>query len=448
MSRWRVHAKGPLRGALRVPSDLHIGQEALLWAALADGHSQLSGLSPRAEYRSLIAALREMGVAIAEVQDGVHVAGVGLLGLKMPKGALSAGESPSCVELLSALLAGQRFGTRIEARGDALRHSLRTLLPPLRARGAQIAGRTGEDGSLTAPVAVAPLLADEALAPVEIEIPSGDAATKRALLISGLFANGPTAVQEGLLSRDHTERALSALGVRIETLGPLTLLDTSDTTPRWHGFQWRIPGDFSLAAYVIAAACVIPGSDVTLHDVGLNHSRTALFDALRHAGADIQVTPKGDCAGDEPIGEIRVRHATLRGIKALGELGQRLLDDVPAFVALCAACSGRIMLRDAGALRLWAGDPLKQSAQLLRAFGAECTDYEDGLDLDRPRSLRGAQVPADALPQIKLLGLTLGLCAEGETTLPNAAALDALYPGLRDALSALGAGIEVEDEDA
>lgn len=447
MSRWRVHGQTALRGALRVPSDLHIGQEALVWAALAEGHSQLSGLSPRAEHRALIAALRELGVGIAEVPGGVHVAGVGLSGLKLPKGALSAGESPSTVELLAALLAGQRFGTRIEARGEAQRHSLRTLLPPLRARGAQIAGRTGENDALTAPVAVAPLLPSETLAPVEIEIPSGDAATKRALLISGLFARGPTAIQEGLLSRDHTERALSALGAPIETLGPLTLLDTSDMAPHWQGFHWHIPGDFSLAAYVIAAACAIPGSDVTLLDVGLNRSRGALFDALRHVGADIHVTPKGDCAGDEPLGEIRVRSAKLRGIKALGELAQRLFEDVPAFVALCAASSGRIMLRDAGGLRLWAGDPLKQSAQLLRAFGAECTDYEDGLDIDGPSSLQGTQVPADALPPIKLLGLTLGLCAQGETTLPNAGGLDALYPGLRDALSALGAGIEVEDED-
>jgi 3-phosphoshikimate 1-carboxyvinyltransferase len=400
----------------------------------------------------LIAALRALGVPIAEVADGVHVAGVGLTGLSLPRGALDAADSPTSLELLAALLAGQKFGTRIEARGIALRHSLRTLLPPLRARGAQIAGRNGEDGALTAPVAVAPLLADEQLAPVEIEIPNGDPSTKRGLLISGLYARGITALNEGLLSRDHTERALLALGAPLQTLGPLTLLDTSEAPPRWGGFHWHIPGDFSLAAYVIAAALAIPGSDVVIEGVGLNRSRTAFLDALRHAGADIVLTPKGDCAGDEPVGEIRVRASRLRGIKVMGELAQRLLDDVPAYAALIAASGARIALRDAGSLRLWAGDPLKQCAQQLRAFGADCTDYEDGFDVqlrasssDRPATLNAATLPADVAPSVQLLGLVLGLCAEGETRLLHADGLDALYPGLRQALQSLGANIEHEE---
>lgn len=443
MSLWRVHGGAPLRGSLRLPSDLHIGQEALLWAALGEGHSQISGLTPRAEHRSLIAALRALGVGIAEVEGGVHVAGVGLGGLRIPSGALDAGESPSSVEILAALLAGQRFGTRIEARGEAARHSLRTLLPPLRARGAQIAGKSSDDGNLTAPVAVAPLLAHEQLAAAEIDIPSGDAATKRALLISGLFTRGVTAVHEGLLSRDHTERALGALGAPIQTLGPLTMLDTSEAAPRWPGFHWELPGDFSLAAYVIAAALATPGSDVRIEQVGLNRSRTAFLDCLRHAGAAVSLTPKGDCAGDEPVGDIRVRASGLRGIKALGELSQRLLDDVPAFLALAAACHGRIALRDVGALRLRAGDPLKQSALLLRAFGAECTEYEDGVDVERPNPLAGASLPVADAPALKLLGLTLGLAATGETQLPDAGPLDALYPQLRSALVTLGAQIEV-----
>ncbi|HEX6241765.1 MAG TPA: hypothetical protein VFZ61_12745 [Polyangiales bacterium] len=444
MTRWRVRAR-PLRGRLRLPSDLHIGQEALLWAALGEGHSQLSDLSPRAEHRALIAALRQLGVGIAEVEGGVHVAGVGLRGLRAPPGALDAGESPTCVEILAALLAGQLFGTRIEARGEARQHSLRTLVPPLRERGAQIAGTSGEAGTLTAPVAVAPLLADESLAAVEIEIPSGDPATKRALLISGLFTRGVTAIQEGLLSRDHTERALLALGLPVQTLGPLTLLDTTDAAPSWPGLQWQIPGDFSLAAHVIAAALAVPGSDVVIEQVGLNRSRTGFLDALRHAGAEITLTPKGDCAGDEPVGEIRVRSSRLRGIRVLGELGQRLLDDVPAFLALSAACTGRITLRDVGALRLWAGDPLKQCVQVLRAFGLECTEYEDGVDLERPAPPHGNTLAGDAAAPQKLLGLTLGLAAEGETWLTRAETLDALYPGLRAALVGVGADIEPQD---
>lgn len=441
MTTWIVRGGAPLRGTLRLPSDLQIGQEALVWAALAEGASHLRGLSPGSEQRTLIQALRAMGVGIAEVNDGVHVAGVGLHGLCMPAGALSAGESPTTLELLAALLSAQHFGTRIEASGRALRHSLRTVLPLLRARGAQIAGRSAEDGDVTAPVAVAPLLEHERLSPVEIDIPSGDASAKRALLISGLFARGATVLNEGLLSRDHTERALLALGAPIETMGPLTLLDTSDAAPHWQGFTWRLPCDFSLAAYVIAAALGIAGSDVLLEDVALNRSRTAFFDALRHVGADITVTPKGDQAGNEPIGDIRVRASRLGAVKAMGELAQRLLDDVPALAALGAASRGRIMLRDAAALRLGGENVLKASVQVLRAFGAECTEYEDGFDLECSAPLHGAVLGPELPVSAKLLALALGLIAPGETQLSHADELDALYPGLRESLRALGTSI-------
>lgn len=444
MSSWRIQAKGPLRGRVRVPSDVQIGQEALVWAALAEGDSFLRDITLGDDHRALIAALRAMGVPIAEVDGGVRVQGVGLAGLRMPKGALDAGTSPSTLELLAALLAGQHFGTRIEAKGRALQHSLRTLLEPLRARGAQIAGRSDEEGELHAPVGVAPQLADERLAPVEIEIPFGDPSTKRALLISGLYAEGITAISEGLISRDHTERALVALGLPIQTMGPLTLLDTSEATPRFDGFEWQLPGDFGLAAYLVVAALAVPGSDIVIEDVGLNRSRVALFDALRHAGAQIDVTPRGDVAGNEPIAAIRVRSSRLRGVRAGGELTQRLLEDVPAFAALVAASKTRVSLRDAGSSRVRADNLLKASAQLLRSFGVECTDYDDGFDADPVERLRGVTVAADAAPAIKLMAIVLGLCAEGDTRVHDAAQLDALYPGLRQAFQALGAGISDE----
>jgi len=428
-----------------MPGDLQIGQEALLWAALAEGESRLLGLSSGDEQRTLIVALRAMGVAIAEVKDGAVVQGVGLTGLTIPRGALSAGASTVTLELLTALLPGQRFGTRIEVSGAAARHSLRTVIEPLRARGAQVAGKAQQDGDLRGPVAVAPLVETEQLAPVEIEIPQGDPATKRALLISGLYARGVTGVSEGLLSRDHTERALLALGLAVQTMGPLTLLDTSEAAPRWPGFAWQIPGDITLASYLLAAASSVAGSDVTITGVGLNRSRSSLLDALRHSGARIELTPKGDVAGNEPVVDLRVRSAQLRGARALGELAQGMLDEVPAFAAFVPASKGRLTLRDAGALRGRADDVLKTSAQLLRAFGAECTDYEDGFDLDAPRPLMGTEIKADAPVFNKLLGLVLGLSADGETRVEGAEQLDALYPGLCDAFISLGAPVVREE---
>jgi 3-phosphoshikimate 1-carboxyvinyltransferase len=219
------------------------------------------------------------------------------------------------------------------------------------------------------------------------------------------------------------------------------LLDTSLATPHFSGFRWRIPGDFSLAAYVIALALAVPGSDVLLEDVGVNPSRTAFLAVLRYGGAAIEVTPKGDAAGDEPVADIRVRASALRGSRILGELALRLAGDVPALVALAASLKSRLSLRDLGAVRARDGDLLKRAAQLLRAFGGECTDYEDGFDIDPVAQLAGATLSADTPAVLKLLGLVLGLCADGETQIENGHELEAFCPGLLTRLRALGAPI-------
>ena len=184
--RLRVRRSGPLRGVVRVAGDLHVGQEALLWAALADGPCTVRGLAARRDHALWAAALRELGVVV-ELRDGsYHVQGRGVRGLTMPKGALSAGDSVSTLELAVALLAGQSFGTRVEVAAELRGHSVRTLVLPLRERGANVRGKHSDDGEVTAPVAVAPLFADEVLGEAEIAIPAGDPTTKRALLVSGL----------------------------------------------------------------------------------------------------------------------------------------------------------------------------------------------------------------------------------------------------------------------
>jgi 3-phosphoshikimate 1-carboxyvinyltransferase len=444
MTSWVVRKGAPLRGRLRVPSDRQIGQEALVWAALAQGTSTLRGLSPHIDHRMLIAALREMGVSIVESGDRVVVGGVGREGLAMPRGALHAGDSESTLELLTALLSGQRFGTRITASGVAATRSLRRLVEPLRARGAMIAASGDGDDALHAPVSVAPLLSDELLHELEIEIPSGDAATKRALLVSGLFARGITAIHEGVLSRDHTERALLSLGMKIETLGAMTLLDTSDEAPAWPGFEWSMPGDFSAAAFVIAAAAIVPGSDVVIEGVGINPTRAAFLTVLRHAGLDVSLTPKGDAAGNEPTATIRVRAGRGRALQLGGELSLRMFEEVLPALAIASFAQRRSAFRDLSGLRLRKPDEFGRGARLLRAFGVECTDYEDGCDIDPAATLRAVSLGRDEPANVMWLGVLLGLVAEGDTAIEDASAPDALYPGLVASLRELGAAIDKE----
>lgn len=447
MTRLSLRRSGPLVGRAQVAGDLHIGQQALLWAALAHGESVLSGLAARRDHQLLRAGLAALGVVQYEQGASVHVRGVGLSGLSMPRGALQAGESETTLELLVALLAGQQFGTRVEASGRAMNHSLRTLVAPLRERGAHVAGKLTEDGDVWAPVAVAPLFADELLQSVEIGIPQGDPSTKLGLLISGLYARGVTAISEGMLSRDHAERALIALGVPVQTAAGMTLLDTSEASapPAWPGFAWHVPGDFTLATFLMAAALLVEGSDVQIAGVGLNPTRTAWLEALRGTGARIELTPKGDTAGNEPLGDLRVQSSRLSRIRVGGERAFRMLDEVAALVALAPACRERMAIRDVTSLRSRTPDALKSTAALLALFGIECTAYQDGMDVDPPLQLRGARVPGDMPPAQKLLACVLALAAEGETQIEGAEQLDACYPGFVATLVDLGAAIERQE---
>ncbi len=446
MRRWVVSPGKPLRGTVRVPGDLQIGQQALIWAALAEGPSLISGLSSRPDHAVLCDALRAMGVPIAQTESGTRVMGAGLRGLRMPSGALKAGASVTCLEALTALLSGQHFGTRVEASGAAATHSLRTLIAPLRARGANVAGRSTEEGDVHAPVSVAPLLPDESLSEVEIEIPDGDSVTKFGLLLSGLYVRGATAIAEGLLSVDHAERALMALGAGIETQGTMTLLDRTERSGTWSGFEWHIPGDFSVACFLIAAALGIPGSEICIEGVGLNRSRTGFLDVLRHAGAQVTVVPKGDTAGDEPVGDIYVESSKLRGAQVFGELGLRVASDAPALLALAPCLSGKLTVRDLASLRSRTPDPLKGPTKLLRDNGFECTDYADGFDLHPSAARRASIQVAPAATALEVvLASVLALSGQSETHIDHTGEADALYPGFTEALAALGAAITRED---
>jgi 3-phosphoshikimate 1-carboxyvinyltransferase len=432
MTRARIRPGRPLRGRIQVAGDLHVGQQALVWAALAHGTSRIVGLDVR--HAALIAALRAMGVRIGE-----EVEGVGLRGLTIPRGALAA-DSESALVLLTSLLAGQTFGTRVTGPDV----SLRTLIAPLRARGAHVAGKASET-DIRPPVSVAPLLADEPLESVEIEIPTGDANTKLGLLLSGLYTRGVTAIQEGMLSRDHAERALVALGLPLSTAAGMTLLDTSASEPLWAGFRWQLPGDFTIASYLLAAGLVVPGSDLTIEGVGLNPTRTHWLDALRGTGARANIMPKGDCAGNEPRGDVRVASSRLTRVRVGGERAFGLLDEVPALAALAVAAGDRISIRDVGALRARTPDAINALRETLARFGVSCTTYEDGLEVDPPERLRGAVV--DGASEHALLGCVLGLVAEGETVIEGVERLDARYPGVLSALETLGADVVREEDE-
>ena len=320
MEQFRIRPAGALRGRVRVPGDKSIGHRALIFSALAEGTSEIRGFSGGEDNVATARALESMGVGIDWQERQLRVHGVGLHGLRAPTSDIDCGNAGTGMRLLAGLLCGQRFSSVLIGDESLSARPMRRIIDPLRARGAHIDGVSGsKEGELYPPLSVHALNDGESLAGLEFDSPVASAQVKSALLLSGLYAQGPTVVREPVVSRDHTERMMMALGIPLETVGSMVALDVLDWVGSWTGFEWEIPGDISSAAFVLAAAMVVPESSVVLEHVGVNPTRTGFVDAMRRFGARLDLQPKGDAAGREPIAEIVAEAASARGGDVAGE---------------------------------------------------------------------------------------------------------------------------------
>ncbi len=439
--QYRVRRSGPLRGTVRVPGDKSIGHRSLIFAALARGESRITGLSAGLDNVATRLAFSSMGVRIEAGEDEARVHGVGLRGLRMPTDVIDCGNSGTTMRLLAGLLSGQRFGTRMVGDASLTRRPMGRIIEPLRARGAHVAGTSGaKPDELYPPISIAPLVEGEALMGIEYAMPIASAQVKSAMLLSGLYAEGPTAIEEPMLSRDHTERMMLALGVPLQTAGASVVLDPNlDWDGGWEPFDWRVPGDPSSAAFPLLAAAMIPESRVGVEDVCVNPTRTGLIDWMRLVGLDVAHRPSGHGAGDEPMAEVQVAHRRVRGSVAAGEMIVRMIDEIPALCALAAVSEGPTEIRDAAELRVKESDRIATMAEVLSAFGAPCEELPDGIVVQGGAPLHGARIDSHGDHRIAMAAVLLGLVADGETTIDGAEAVDTSFPGFVDLMRSLGA---------
>ncbi len=443
-------ADRPLVGSVPVPPDKSISHRALLLAGLSSGRSRIRGGVLGEDNRATLDALRAMGVRAEEPHTSnreIVVEGVGLLGLKAPEGVIDCGNSGTTMRLLAGLLAAQRFGARLVGDESLSRRPMERVARPLRLRGARIEGRLDPRriGEITAPLDVGPLPSPYVLSPLEYELPVPSAQVKSAILLSGLYADGPTYVREPTVSRDHTERMLCALGVPIRSVGPMVELDAE----RWAGelpeIDLEVPGDFSAAAFLLAAAQIVPGSRVTARRVGLNPTRTGLLEAVRDMGGSFGVEARGDALG-EPIGDLHAGAAALSGARVGGEIAARAIDELPIAMALGARGRGVTEILDAQELRVKESDRIAVMAETLRAFGVACEERADGLLVEgRPEgALDAADVQSHGDHRIAMTAAVLGLVAKGPSRVRGAGCIATSFPRFVGTLRALGARIEVE----
>lgn len=411
----------PLVGRVRIPGDKSISHRALMLGALAEGETTIEGLLLGEDPRSTAACFRALGAEISELNtDRVTVRGIGIGNLQEPIGVLDAGNSGTTLRLMLGILASHpdRFFTI--TGDDSLRsRPMGRVVKPLTMMGAQIWGR--RDNTL-APLAVR----GQALQPIHYQSPIASAQVKSCILLAGLMTEGQTTVSEPALSRDHSERMLRAFGAEV-IVDPDTISATVVGPAKLHGQRVIVPGDISSAAFWLVAAAIVPGSDLTIENVGINPTRTGILDVLHQMGANITLENERDAAG-EPVADLRVRYGPLTGCEISGALIPRLVDEIPILAVAATVAQGKTVIRDAEELRVKESDRLAVMAAALQKMGAQVTEQPDGLEIIGPVQLRGADVDSHTDHRIAMSLAIAALVAQGTTTIDRAEAAAISYP--------------------
>lgn len=422
-----------LAGRVRAPGDKSISHRYALLSALADGTSRLTNYSPGADCAATLDCLRALGVAIRRERDAregrlstVIVEGLGLGGLRPPTGILDAQNSGTTTRLLAGILAAHPFTSVLTGDASLRRRPMTRVTEPLTRMGATI---TAVDGC-------APLtIAGARLRPIEYTTPVPSAQIKSAILLAGLHADGRTTVHEPAPTRNHTELAVPAFGGAIESAGTTVHVDGGR---RLHAVDTAVPGDVSSATFWAVAAAALPGSDVTIEDVGLNASRTALFDVLARAGARVDRTLDRQALG-EPRGAVRIRHERLVPLVLSPAEIPGLIDELPALAAMATA-GGELHVTGAAELRVKESDRISALAAGLRALGGDIEEFPDGFHVRGARPLSGGVADAAHDHRLAMAFAVAGLAATGPTTIAGADVVDVSYPGFFETLAALARG--------
>ena len=377
-------AKRGLTGKIRVPGDKSVSHRSVMFSAIAKGQVRVRNFLEAADCLSTASCMRALGAGVERQADGSFlVTGVGLHGLKEPQGILDAGNSGTTLRLLLGILAAQPFFSALSGDASLSRRPMGRVVEPLTRMGATIRGR-GANRFL--PLAVLPH--EGSLRAMDYESPVASAQVKSAVLLAGLYAERETCLTEPALSRDHTERMLSAFGARIEREGTKVTIEPADEL--FAPEEIVVPGDISSAAYWLVAASLIEGSDIILQNVGVNPTRTGILDVLSDMGANITVCSERE-SGGETLADIRVRTASLRGASFGGEIIPRLIDEIPILAVAALFADGDTVISGAAELRVKETDRLAAvTTELNRLASGAVEAKEDGMVIHGGRTLSPA----------------------------------------------------------
>lgn len=413
-----------LRGDVTVPGDKSISHRAVMFGALADADTHITGFLMGEDCLSTISCFKKMGVSIDVSEQEVVVHGVGLHGLKAPNELLYTGNSGTTTRLLCGILAGQPFSSTVNGDASIQKRPMGRIMKPLREMGADISGKDGNLCPLT--IHPAPLHG------IRYTMPVASAQLKSAILLAGLFADSPTTVVEPAPSRDHTERMLRGLGAQVVSNGTEITLTPPKTL---RAVNVEVPGDISSAAYFLVAGLILPDSDIVIRNVGINPTRTGILDALEAMGANIErLNERGTV---EPICDLRVRSSRLHGTTICGDMIPRLIDEIPVLAVAAAFAEGETVIRDAQELKVKESNRIATMTTELSKTGADVRETEDGMIIRGGKPLHGADFASYADHRVAMSMAVCALACEGDSSIDDPDCVAISYPTFFETLDAL-----------
>lgn len=423
-----------LSGRIRVPGDKSISHRSIMLGSLAEGVTHVKGFLEGEDSLATLQAFRDMGVVIEGPHQGeVTIHGVGLHGLKKPAGALYLGNSGTSMRLLAGLLAGQAFDVELTGDASLTKRPMERVAKPLREMGAVV--ETAEGGR-------PPMLirGGQSLKGIDYKMPMASAQVKSCVLLAGLYADGETKTTEPAPTRDHTERMLTGFGYDVVRDGATAALQGGG---KLTASDIDVPSDISSAAFFMVAGSIADRSEILIEHVGMNPTRVGVLNILREMGADITLENESEVGG-EPVADVRVRSADLKGIDIPQDQVPLAIDEFPVLFVAAACAEGVTRLRGAEELRVKESDRIQVMADGLLALGIECTVYEDGIDIVGGK-LGGGRVHSHDDHRIAMSFAVASLRAEGEIFIEDCANVATSFPGFVELANKVGMNISVEE---
>lgn len=412
-----IHKMNRVRGALTVPGDKSISHRAVMLGALADGTTRIKGFLRGADCLSTIDCFRKLGIAIEEDGGSVTVHGKGLNGLSAPAETLYTGNSGTTTRLLCGILAGQPFDSEITGDASICKRPMGRVTKPLALMGADIENE------------YCPLIIHgRKLHGMEYNMTVASAQVKTALILAGLYADGETVIHELEKSRDHTELMLGAMGADIKVDGLTVRVGKTD---RLAPQDITVPGDISSAAFFMVLGSIMPGSEITIKNVGMNPTRTGIIDVMNAMGADITISNER-IEGGEPAADITVRTSELRGTEIGGALIPRLIDELPVIAAAAVFADGTTVIRNAQELKVKETNRIRAVVDEFGKAGVDITETEDGMIINGGKPIHGADFATYGDHRMAMSLAILAQLANGDSTLDDAECVNVSYPGFFD----------------